>query len=78
MSDYEMLNQRIAAKKAIRRKDTLIRLAFLFAIVLVVVLAFVGLNYIGFISDLFMVILALGALLVGAFKAGRIWNGFVR
>lgn len=78
MSDYEMLNQRIAAKKAIRRKDTLIRLAFLFAIVLVVVLAFVGLNYIGFISDLFMVILALGALLVGAFNAGRIWNGFVR
>lgn len=78
MSDYEMLNQRIAAKKAIRRKDTLIRLAFLFAIVLVVVLAFVGLNYIGFISDLFMVILALGALLVGAFNAGRIWNGFMR
>lgn len=78
MSDYEMLNQKIAAKKAVRCKDTLRRLAFLFVIVLAVALAFVGLNYIGFISDLFMVILVFSALLVGAFNAGRIWNGFIR
>lgn len=78
MSDYEMLNQKIAAKKAVRRKDTLRRLAFLLVIVLVVVLAFVGLNYIGFISDLFMVILIAITVCTGAFNAGRIWNSFMR
>jgi 1,4-dihydroxy-2-naphthoate octaprenyltransferase len=78
MSDYEMMNRRVAERKAARRKDTLRRLAFSLAIVLVVVLAFVGLECIGFISDLFMAILISIAVYTGAFHAGRIWNGFKR
>ena len=78
MSDYEMINQKIAAQKAVRRRDALKRLAYMLCIVLAAVLAFVGLEYIGFISKLFMVILVSGASLVGAFHAGRIWTGFKR
>ena len=78
MSDYEMLNQKVAEQKAIRRKDTLRRLACLLAIVLAVLLAFVGLEYIGFISELFMAILIAGTICVGSFNAGRIWSGFKR
>ena len=78
MSDYEMMNQRIAAQMAARRKDALRRLAFMLAIVLVVMLAFVGLEYIGFISEQFMVILIAITIGTGAFNAGRIWNGYKR
>ena len=78
MSDYEMLNRRVAEKKAARRKDALIRLAYLLGVVLAVMLVFVGLELIGFISMPFMVILVSGTALVGAFHAGRIWNGFIR
>ena len=78
MSDYEMINRRTAENRRVRRKDTLRRLVFLLAIVLVVALAFIGLEYIGFINDLFMVILVFATVFVGAFNAGRIWNGFKR
>ena len=76
MSDYEMLNQRVAAKKEVRRKETIKRLIVMLAVVLAVVLAFVGLEYIGFISELFMVILVAVTICVGSFNAGRIWTGF--
>ena len=78
MSDYEMLNQRVAAKKAARRTDMLRRLAFMLAVVLVVVLVFVGLECIGFISEIFAVILINITVCVGAFNAGRIWNSYHR
>lgn len=78
MSDFEKINQKIAAQKAVMRKETIKGLAKLLAIVLVVVLAFVGLEYIGFISDLFMVILIAITVCAGAFNAGRIWTGFKR
>ena len=78
MSDYEMINQRVAAQKAARRKDALRRLSFLFALVLATVLAFVGLEYIGFISELFMMILVSITVCAGSFNAGRIWTGFKR
>lgn len=78
MSDYEILNQKVTVQKAVRRKATLKRLACMLATVLVVVLAFVGLEYIGFISDLFMVILIAITMCTGSFQAGRIWNGFKR
>ena len=78
MSDFEKLNQKIAVQKAVRRRDSLRRLAYLLGIVLATVLAFVGLEYIGFVSKLFMVILVSGASLVGAFHAGRIWSGYKR
>lgn len=78
MSDYEILRRKTAAQKATRRKDALISLAWLLGILLAVCLAIAGLEYIGFISKLFMVILVSGAALVGAFNAGRIWDGFIR
>ena len=78
MSDFERINQKIAVQKAAMRQETIKRLAKLLAIVLVVVLVFVGLEYIGFISDLFMVILIAITVCAGAFNAGRIWNGFKR
>ncbi len=78
MSDFEMLNQRVAAKMAARRKDTLRRLAFVLGIVLAVVLALVGLEYIGFISEVFMVILIAVTVCAGSFRAGRIWDGLTQ
>jgi hypothetical protein len=78
MSDYEMINQRVAAQKAARRKDALRSLSFLFAVVLATVLAFVGLECIGFISELFMMILVAITVCAGSFNAGRIWTGFKR
>ena len=78
MSDYEMLNQRVAAKKAARRKDMLRRLTFMLSIALAVVLAILGLEYIGFISDLFMALLIAITVCTGSFHAGRIWNSYHR
>lgn len=78
MSDYEKLNQRVEAQKATRHKDTLRRLSFILAIVLAVILVFVGLESIGFISEMFMMILISITVCTGAFNAGRIWDGFKR
>ena len=78
MSEFEKINQKIAVQKAAMRKETIKRLTKLLAIVLVVVLFFVGLEYIGFISELFMVILISITVCTGSFNAGRLWNGFKR
>ena len=78
MSEFEKFNQKNVVNKAAMRKETIKSLAKLFAIVWVVVMAFVVLEWIGFISDLFMLLLIFGTVLVGAFNAGRIWNGFKR
>lgn len=78
MSDYEIARRKSAAQKAARRKDALISMAFLLGVLLAVFMAIVGLEYIGFISKLFMVILASGAALIGAFSAGRIWSSYKR
>lgn len=74
MSDYEKLNQRSAAQKAVRRKAALKKLCLLLVIVSAVLLVFWGLEHIGFISDLFFVILVLIAVCVGFFFAGRLWE----
>ena len=74
MSDYEMLNQRTAAKKMAMRQDALRRTVFLLVVVLVVALFFTCLWAIDFISDAFVVILLSVTFLYGAFKAGQIWN----
>ena len=78
MSDYEIHRRKSAAQKATRRKDALKSMVYLLGILLALCLAIVGLEYIGFISKLFMVILVSGALLVGTFNAGRIWSSFIR
>lgn len=74
MSDFEMLNQKAAVQKAVRRRDALRRTAYLLGILLAVVLVLAGLAHIGFISKLFMAILMGGTALVAAFNAGRIWS----
>lgn len=78
MSDYEILNQKVTVQKAVRRKAAMKRLVGVLAIVLVVILAFVGLEYIGFINDVFMVILIAITMCTGSFQAGRIWSGVKR
>ena len=74
MSEYEKLNQRASAQKVVRRKEALRKLCLLLVIVATVLLAFWGLEHIGFISDLFFVILVLIAVCVGFFNAGRLWE----
>lgn len=74
MSDYEAMMVRNAKQIAARRKDAFRRLAFTVTVVLAVLLAFVGLEWIGFISKLFMAILAAITICAGAFKAGYIWR----
>lgn len=78
MSDYEMLNQRGSVQRAVRRKETARKLGQLLMIVSAVLLAFRGLRWIGFISDMFFVILVFLAVCVASFYAGRIWNEFKR
>ena len=77
MSELEMINQKVAARKAAVRKEAIKQLAKLFVTVAVVLLAFVGLEYIGFISKLFMLILITITICAGFFNAGRVWS-FVR
>lgn len=76
MSDYEKINQRVAAKQAEQRKLAVKMLIRLLMIVVIVVLSFLGLEYIGFISEMFMMILIALAVCVGAFRAGCIWCSF--
>ena len=76
MSEFEKINQKVAAQKAVRRKETFNKLSLLLLIVSAVLLAIWGLEYIGFISDLFFVILVFITVCAGAFNAGRIWSGF--
>ena len=57
MSDYEKLNQRAAAQKVVRRKAALKKFLLLLVIVAAVLLTIWGLEYIGFISIQFFVIL---------------------
>ena len=78
MSEFEKINQKIAAQKAARRKETIKELVRLLAKVLWVVLVFVVLAHIGFISELFMVLLVSATVCTGAFNAGRIWSCYKR
>lgn len=74
MSEYEAMMVRKAEQRAIRRRAALKRLALTLAAVLAVILALVGLEWIGFISRVFMVILLAVTMCVGSFKAGNIWR----
>lgn len=74
MSDYEMLNRRVAEKKAAMRQDAMRRTVFLLAVVLAVVLVFTGLWVISFISDAFVLMLISCTALWGSFRIGQIWS----
>ena len=74
MSDYEAMMIRNAKQKAMRRKDALKRLAVALALVCAALISIIGLDHIGFISDLFMAILTVITICIGAFKSGYIWR----
>lgn len=76
MSDYEMLNQKVAAQRAIRRKEALKKLCFLLMIIASALLLIRGLEYIKFISFQFFVILFFITVCTGSFYAGRILEGY--
>ena len=72
MSDYEKINARVKSQREYWRNTAFKRLALLLAKLAIAVLVFVGLQYIGFINLIFMVILISLAVCIGAFKAGWI------
>ena len=74
MSSLGALNIRITTQRAERRKRAFQQLAFTLAVVLALLLTFLGLEYIGFISELFQLILISLTICAGAFKAGYIWR----
>jgi len=74
MSDYEMLNRRVAERKATLQKDALRRTVVLLCIVLAVMLVLLGLWVISFISDAFVLVLISCTGLWCAFKVGQIWS----
>lgn len=74
MSDYEMLNRRVAERKTTLQKAALRRTVVLLCIVLAVMLVLLGLWVISFISDAFVLLPISGTGLWCAFKVGQIWN----
>lgn len=74
MSSLDALNIRITTQRAERRKRAFQQLAFTLAVVLALLLTFLGLEYIGFISELFQLILISFTICAGAFKSGYIWR----
>ena len=74
MNSLDELNIRITNQKAERRKRAFQHLAVTVAVVLALVLTFLGLKYIGFISELFQIILISFTICTGSFKAGYIWR----
>ena len=73
MSDYEKINARVESNKAGQKKWLVGRIACIVATALAVGAGLWGLKAIGFISELFFLILLSGNALVGAFKIGSAW-----
>ena len=78
MSDYEIVNQMVAARKAARRRDALRRFRFSQLGVLAVLVILLALEYIGFINTTFMLILGIITISAGSFNAGYIWRSYRR
>ena len=74
MSEYEFMNQRARQQQAERRRYAIKRLAVILARALAVMLVLVGLEYIGFISKTFLVILVAITIGAGCFRTGYIWR----
>lgn len=72
MNEFETINSKVKTQRECWRKEAYKRLALLLAKVVLTVLFFIGLQYIGFINLIFMVILISLAVCIGAFKAGWI------
>lgn len=72
MSELERINAGAKAQMSVRRKEAIKRVILELAKVLLAIAAFVGLEAIGFISAMFLVILVAITICVGAFKVGYI------
>ena len=74
MSDYEKLNAGVKANVVNRRKSAFGKVAILVMWLAIAIGAFLGLEAISFISNLFMVILISISVCVCAFKIGYVWH----
>lgn len=74
MSDYEKINANVKAQVSARRMWAIKKIILVFCLVLAALLAITGLEAIGFINQIFAVILAAITVCVGAFKTGWIWR----
>lgn len=72
MSELERINVNAKVQMSARRKEAIKRVILELAKVLLAIAAFVGLEAIGFISTMFLVILVAITICVGAFKVGYI------
>lgn len=72
MSEFEKINVSAKVQMAAMRKEAIKRVILELAKVLLAIGVFVGLEAIGFISTMFLVILAAITICVGAFKTGYI------
>ena len=72
MSEYEKINTSVKCQMVARRREATKRIVILLVKALLALVAFIGLEAIGFISTTFMVILMAIAICSGAFNAGWI------
>ena len=72
MCEFEKFNVSAKTQMSVRRKEAIKRVIVELAKVLLTIGAFVGLEAIGFISTMFLVILTAITICVGAFKTGYI------
>lgn len=74
MSDYEKINANVKVQMSARRKEAIKRIVLVLLCVLLAIAAWIGLEAIGFISTMFLVILVAITVCIGAFKTGYIWR----
>lgn len=70
--EWQQMQKSLAAKKAARRKEAMKRIAKLLGVELAVILVFIGLNKIGFISAEFLQILVTSTVITGSYFVGVI------
>ena len=70
--EWQQMQKSLAAKKAARRKEAMKRIVKRLGVELAVILVFIGLNKIGFISSEFLQILVTSTVITGSYFVGVI------
>ena len=77
MAEYEFFNQKVDERKAAviktQRKTSLLLLIRIFVPVAIALVLLAVLAMVGFISNVFCMILSVIAVVYGSFKVGRVW-----
>ena len=73
--EWQQMQKSISAKKAARRKEAMKRIVKRLGVELAVILIFIGLNKIGFISAEFLQILVTSTVITGSYFVGVICGG---